>query len=96
MPSFTCHLGLARGHLHNRRARGYRLDKVPDRGDETTGARASIALRITVAELMSIGARLVGASETLFIVGSTLAYIGRLQKCYRGPAGLLSSGSASQ
>jgi len=33
---------------------------------------------------MSIAAKHVGASETLFIVGSTLAYIGRLQKCYRG------------
>jgi hypothetical protein len=26
----------------------------------------------------------VGASETLFIVGSTLAYVGRLQSCYQG------------
>ena len=57
---------------------------LPERGDETTGARVSISLRITVAELMSIAAKHVGASETRFIVGSTLAYVGRLQKCYRG------------
>ena len=57
---------------------------LPERGEETTGARVSISLRITVAELMSIAARHVEATETLFIVGATLAYIGRLQKCYRG------------
>ena len=39
---------------------------------------------VTVAELMSAAASHVDASETLFIVGSTLAYIGRLQKHFRG------------
>ena len=57
---------------------------LPERGEETTDERISISLRVTVAELMSIAAKHVKASETLFIVGSTLAYIGRLQKCYRG------------
>ncbi len=57
---------------------------LPDRGDEATGHRISISLRVTVAELMSLAAERVKASETLFIVGSTLAYIGRLQKFYRG------------
>jgi hypothetical protein len=33
---------------------------------------------------MSTAAVLVGASETLFIVGATLAYVGRLQSCYWG------------
>ena len=33
---------------------------------------------------MSIAAVHVGASETLFIVGATLVYVGRLQSCYRG------------
>jgi hypothetical protein len=57
---------------------------MPERGEEATDHRISISLRVTVAELMSIAAEHVNASETLFIVGSTLAYIGRLQKCYRG------------
>jgi hypothetical protein len=57
---------------------------LPERGEEATGERISISLRVTVAELMSIAAKHVNASETLFIVGSTLAYIGRLQNCYRG------------
>ena len=58
---------------------------LPERGgEEVTGVRVSISMRITVAELMSIAAEHVGASETLFIVGSTLAYVGRLQSCYQG------------
>ena len=52
------------------------------RGEDVTGVRVSISMRITVAELMSIAAEHVDASETLFIVGSTLAYVGRLQ-CWR-------------
>src|SRR5512140_3503477 len=54
------------------------------RGEDVTGVRVSISMRITVAELMSIAAKHVNASETLFIVGSTLAYVGRLQRCYEG------------
>jgi hypothetical protein len=58
---------------------------LPERGGEdVTGVRVSISMRITVAELMSIAAQHVNASETLFIVGSTLAYVGRLQRCYEG------------
>jgi len=58
---------------------------LPDRGgEEVTDVRISISMRVTVAELMSIAAEHVKASETLFIVGATLAYIGRLQACYRG------------
>jgi hypothetical protein len=58
---------------------------LPERGGvDVTAVRISISLRITVAELMSIAAEHVSASETLFIVGSTLAYVGRLQSCYRG------------
>ncbi len=58
---------------------------LPDRGGEdVTVVRISISMRVTVAELMSIAAGHVNASETLFIVGATLAYIGRLQSCYRG------------
>jgi hypothetical protein len=58
---------------------------LPYRGDEeATGVRISISMRITVAELMSTAAAHVKVSEPLFIVGSTLAYIGRLQTCYQG------------
>ncbi len=58
---------------------------LPERGGEdVTEVRVSISMRITVAELMSIAAKHVNASETLFIVGSTLAYVGRLQRCYEG------------
>ena len=57
---------------------------LPDRGEEVTDVRISISMRVTVAELMSAAAELVNASETLFIVGSTMAYVGRLQACYRG------------
>jgi hypothetical protein len=57
---------------------------LPERGHEPTDIRVSISMPVTVAELMSAAAEHVAASETLFIVGSTLAYIGRLQKCYRG------------
>jgi hypothetical protein len=58
---------------------------LPDRGGEdVTDVRVSISMRVTVAELMSAAAEHVKASETLFIVGATLAYIGRLQSCYRG------------
>jgi hypothetical protein len=57
---------------------------LPDRGDEPTEVRVSISLRVTVAELMESAAKHVGVSEPLFIIGSTLAYIGRLQSCFEG------------
>lgn len=58
---------------------------LPDRGGgDVTDVRISISMRVTVAELMSIAAEHVNASETLFIVGATLAYVGRLQRCYQG------------
>lgn len=46
--------------------------------------RVSISMRVTVAELMSRAAQHVESSETLFIVGATMAYVGRLQACYEG------------
>jgi hypothetical protein len=58
---------------------------LPDRrGKDVTGIRVSISMRVTVAELMSTAAEHVGASETLFIAGASLAYVGRLQSCYQG------------
>ncbi len=57
---------------------------LPDRSREATDVRVSISMRVTVAELMSRAAQHVDASETLFIVGATMAYVGRLQACYEG------------
>jgi uncharacterized protein (DUF1778 family) len=55
---------------------------LPDRGDEPTGVRVSITVSLSVAELISRAAEHVGASEPLFIIGATLAHIGRLQRCF--------------
>jgi hypothetical protein len=57
---------------------------LPDRSEEPTEVRVSISLRVTVAELMSRAAAYVGTSEPLFIIGATMAYVGRLQACYQG------------
>jgi hypothetical protein len=57
---------------------------LPDRSNEPTEFRVSISMRVTVAELMSAAAAHVQASEPLFIIGATLAYVGRLQACYQG------------
>ncbi len=57
---------------------------LPDRSDEPTEVRVSVSMRVTVAELMARAAELVGASEPLFIIGATMAYVGRLQACYQG------------
>jgi hypothetical protein len=57
---------------------------MPDRGEEPTGVRVSITVSLSVAELITRAAEHVHASEPLFIVGATLAHIGRLQRCFRG------------
>ncbi len=57
---------------------------LPERGEAATDVRISISMRVTVAEFMARAAERVGASETLFVVGATLAYVGRLQARYRG------------
>ena len=57
---------------------------LPDRSEEPTEARVTISLRVTVAELMARAAEFVQVSEPLFIVGATMAYVGRLQACYQG------------
>lgn len=56
---------------------------LPQRGEEPTGARVSITVSLSVAELITRAAEHVHASEPMFIVGATLAHIGRLQKCFR-------------
>jgi hypothetical protein len=55
---------------------------VPNRKGPTK-IRVSISVSLPVAELISRAAEHVHASEPLFIIGSTLAYIGRLQRCFR-------------
>ncbi len=56
---------------------------LPARGDEPTGVRVSVTVSLSVAELISRAAEHVHASEVMFIVGATLAHIGRLQKFFR-------------
>jgi uncharacterized protein (DUF1778 family) len=56
---------------------------LPDRGEEPTAVRVSITVSLPVAELISRAAAHVGASEPMFIIGATLAHIGRLQRCFQ-------------
>jgi uncharacterized protein (DUF1778 family) len=56
---------------------------LPDRGDEPTGVRVSVTVSLSVAELITRAAEHVHASEVMFIVGATLAHIGRLQRLFR-------------
>ncbi len=56
---------------------------LPDRGDEPTGVRVSVTVSLSVAELITRAAEHVHASEVMFIVGATLAHIGRLQRFFR-------------
>ncbi len=57
---------------------------LPDRGEEPTGVRVSITVSLSVAELITRAAEHVHASEPMFIIGATLAHIGRLQRTFRG------------
>ena len=56
---------------------------MPERGGEPTEARVAISVSIALAELITRAAHHVHASEPQFIIGSTLAYIGRLQKWFQ-------------
>jgi hypothetical protein len=57
---------------------------MPQRGDEPTEVRVSITVSLPVAEIITRAAEHVHASEPMFIVGSTLAHIGRLKACFKG------------
>jgi hypothetical protein len=57
---------------------------LPDRGDEPTGVRVSITVSLSVAELISRVAEHLQVSEPMFIIGATLAHVGRLQRFLRG------------
>ena len=59
---------------------------LPERGTEPTEVRLTLSVSLPLAEVLMRCAEYVHASEPLFIIGATLAYIGRLQKCYRGIA----------
>ena len=57
---------------------------LPQRGDEPTEVRVSITVSLPVAEVITRAAEHVHASEPMFIIGSTLAHIGRLKACFKG------------
>ncbi|HET6436718.1 MAG TPA: hypothetical protein VFG59_01560 [Anaeromyxobacter sp.] len=56
---------------------------LPDRGGEPTAVRVSVTVSLSVAEIITRAAEHVHASEPMFIVGATLAHVGRLQKCFQ-------------
>lgn len=56
---------------------------MPDRGDEPTELRVSITVSLPVAETITRAAEHVHASEPMFIIGATLAHIGRLRACFK-------------
>ena len=56
---------------------------MPQRGDEPTEVRVSITVSLPVAEIITRAAEHVHASEPMFIIGSTLAHIGRLKACFK-------------
>ena len=55
---------------------------LPDRSRETTKLRVSVSVSVPLAELIGRAAELVGTSSPQFVLGATLGYIGRLQKCF--------------
>ena len=57
---------------------------MPQRGDEPTEVRVSITVSLSVAEIITRAAEHVHASEPMFIIGATLAHIGRLKACFKG------------
>ena len=59
---------------------------LPERGDEPTAERVTLSMTILALELVKKAAEHVHASEPQFLVGATLAFIGRLRKCYQGSA----------
>ena len=57
---------------------------MPQRGNEPTEIRVSITVSLSVAEIITRAAEHVHASEPMFIIGATLAHIGRLKACFKG------------
>jgi hypothetical protein len=46
--------------------------------------RVSITVSLPVAEIITRAAEHVHASEPMFIIGATLAHVGRLKACFKG------------
>jgi uncharacterized protein (DUF1778 family) len=59
---------------------------LPDRTAEATAVRVTITVSVPLRELVARAAEHVHASEPVFLLGATLAYIGRLQRCFEGAA----------
>ena len=57
---------------------------MPERGEEATEVRVNVSMSMAVCELLRRGAAHVHASEPQFVVGATLAYVGRLQRLFKG------------
>lgn len=57
---------------------------LPDRSRESTKLRVSVSVSVPLAELIARAAELVDTSPPQFVLGATLGYIGRLQKCFEG------------
>ena len=55
---------------------------MPQR-DEPSEVRVSITVSLSVAEIITRAAEHVHASEPMFIIGATLAHIGRLKACFK-------------
>jgi uncharacterized protein (DUF1778 family) len=55
---------------------------MPDR-QEPTEVRVSITVSLPVAEIITRAAEHVHASEPMFIIGATLAHVGRLKACFK-------------
>jgi len=52
---------------------------LPDRSKHSTSKRICVSVALAVAELVARAAQHIGTSEPQFLVGATMAYIGRLQ-----------------
>jgi hypothetical protein len=57
---------------------------APDRGKKPTEVRVTITMNRLTHELVARAAQYTHTSEPIFIIGATLAYIGRVQKTFLG------------
>jgi uncharacterized protein (DUF1778 family) len=55
----------------------------PVRETTSSDVRVNVSISITLAELVTRAAEYVDVSRPHFIIGSTLAHIGRLQRCFQ-------------
>ncbi len=60
---------------------------MPERGSgevTATGLRVTVSISLPLGELVKRAAEHVRTTEAQFVLGATLAYIGRLQRCFEG------------